>query len=547
MVEITDLPPEILTVVLSYFTAFDSTISLIKCGDKRLSHRLSSACTSIVLKGTEERPKLPVFPKMISSFRHLRSLHLNRTLYKRIDVVELAEDLQQLPPTLEDLDLTCTDAFAVFTNLYDAVDPPINSRFPRGTSSFWNVAKCFPSLKRLVIWTLGWETYYLGSTDFAALPDSLTELSIIGEVSLSECDLKKVFSSLPPAIEDLRLPFEESSDAFEHLPKGLIEVKGIYDWHPEHYRFIPPTAKIVEGIVVRDFAPETSLAIPPTLLTLQLASVLGDRFTQLGTHWCSALPKALTRLYNGSRVSALTREAISALPRTLTYLDWNGPISWIDLVGESKETAIDDPTIEKPPLANPVLWPPALKNFYTPLSRDNLLPGLECLKLFPSTLTELSIAHQLSDLTSLANLRCQSLTSLSLYYLGEGTTGKKPLPIDLPPRLTYLSDTLCTSFENHETLPINIQRLALPSAKIEAGDTIRFPPNLQLLQLGTIAYDGLDKLPDTLTELQVNVYAETSAANVQTKLNPQVKFTFQSFLPESDNDDDEDNDDKDDD
>lgn len=493
------------------------------CGSKRLNQRISAGCTSFKLLGTESRPKLEVFPQIVLSFRRLHTFCLNRVSYKSIDTVALSEHLQELPPTLQVLKLVCHGAYQAFMNLYSEEDPPIYSRYPRGRSKLWNISKTFPTLRSLEIRTHGWETHDIDSTDFAALPDSLTELIAFGEVSLSDCELPKLFSSLPPAIETLGLPFEESHPDFEHLPKSITHLKGISTWHREHLAYLPPNIKTVENLRLHNFCPEDTRVLPHTLSRLTVVGVAVSQFEANGVHWCNSLPKGLTYLVGHTdSTPPLDKDLIAALPRTLTALDWYADISCpADPEADTTGLPFESAAVLTPPSVSVLRWPIALKALTLGPYEELDLPRL--LSLLPNTLTSLSVTHRLVTYHSVPNLP-PSITTLD--WDARHEMSAQWIPTNLSPHLRTLIIHGGDSFKNLDKVPPTLTHLELLGVKMTAAKTAVFPPSLKVLKLFSITYDALKLIPRTLSELYAQTYIGTTSASAYTQLPSSIDFSY---------------------
>lgn len=344
------LPSEVLGLIFGVSSTSYLVISLWKCGDRALHYKLAQGVTCMHLSALQGFSSK--WPLMLSHLRSLRSLTIHAKEPMFNNTIHANQCLKSLNQSLKTLQIESPDFLECFLNPDpDFPDCLATTSYQRGESRFIDLEKLFPRLTSLEICDPTddpFTTNTVHDSDLAALPDSLTKLS------------------LPPYVL-----FDDNRGLFHALPRSLLSLKGAINLpsYP-HSPSLPPNLTAIGKIECHSLAfplPETITAgtvqltqcstmclsnLPQSLESLTLTQEplgSGDKM------WVLELPNALQQLElkfpPDWHQTALIR--ITSLPRSLTSLSLD--VSKIDW------TAFKDSILQGAP--NQISWPPRLSEF----------------------------------------------------------------------------------------------------------------------------------------------------------------------------------------
>lgn len=343
-------------------------LRLWRCGNRALQAKLAYGVTHIRLR---QLPALnSVWPRMLSSFHNLRSLHLTASNGFSEGPNTVYSELVKLPETLETLDILVPNILSCFELSEDGRPqyPPIRDLFPRLKSLSFLEAPKFGSQSRKQVWN--WTNF------LAQLPSSLTSLSLPdlrfaapscsfmsllprSLVTLDTCVLLDVDSQVlladvnqaPTSLTQIR-NVEQVREGYPHLPKSLTSVS-------------------MSGGFWDEF---TSTMAPPHLANLVIAQMDIESFGS--SLWTASLPARLTTLSLFVESIKLNVSLIGSLPRTITCLQGNQTplFDWLDLKRGQEDGSLAES------------WPPDLQTLRC------LGPVFDtiCLSFLPDTIKTLT-------------------------------------------------------------------------------------------------------------------------------------------------------------
>lgn len=523
---LSDLVDDVLDLVLSRKCSSYLIVNLWKCGNHALNSRLAhGGCTEVYLTDTRSF-STSRFPKLLLSLRRLRVLNINRGFAYLMPVYDLSKTLPLLYPSLETLDLRCSGAISCLlnwssdpsSNLLKLHDTPnkdikledlsssgiISTDYPRGTSQYWNIGAAFPSLNSLTI-TETSPIAFVSAEDFAALPESLEDLSI-GRGNFEICSLlgPVKLSVLPPNITRCNLgSVKVDLEDLRSLPPSLTDV-GCVEFGQSIFAFIPSTVKKVFHYQkpFAEYLHEMTNSFPQTLEKLQI--VVPPQATTAPA-WLETLSPTLTELIIcPPSTPSMRMSYVRLLPRSLTSLRMGN----FELAEEGLNQT-SKPFYDWPPNLTKLIMDRSVapRNYdwsvLPPKVKDFEFYGLRFLEAPPE---EMGLFGTLP----------RSITRLYLSFEVQKSAGYT-IERHLPPKLTTLSMPSIhpASFpflpETLERLKLTLNCLSsasapyiMPLIEIDPVDAIAsLPRSLRTLEM-SLPPNAFKQLPRGLTELSVS-------------------------------------------
>lgn len=319
MFRLPNLPVDILVTILSYKDFSHHVITLWKCGDRLLNDKMAKYVTSVDLVD-DSWNSTSRWPKCLSQLYNLRSLSISRLDGLLMGAPALSQELRLLSPKLKCLKLVSNDAVDSFKNYAQDGVSLIETQYPRGASTLFDLSKYFPELETLSVECQreGFGTCSFSSEDYNALPDTITMLNNSGDTTPT---FTSPLSRLPPNLKVFNFWIPEFSE-YSELPRNLIEIgRGQID-SAEEMLGLPRSLVLSRLSTHWDY--DISKAVPPNLVRFTIAAIDLSSFYAHRMHWAEALPKSMTELEMDEGL--LDSTAISLLPRSLTSL--TATISW---------------------------------------------------------------------------------------------------------------------------------------------------------------------------------------------------------------------------
>lgn len=327
------------------------------------------------------------WPRLLSALSSLRSLRIKRNGLL-CHPMSLAILVQELSPTLVELEIHCSSPFAAWTDyaLYGAADEPgsdddskpARDLFPKWpfehpNVTCWNLELSFPNLVKLVLleYSDDYDTPYLDDPVrqlLSLLPSGLQHLEVQFKSSKDEISKWVIPSSLrtiggfnlnhfPKAIEDLS--YHEIS---------ISEMKATLKKHPKLKKakfILPKNDRWTDDI---DFSAGTNLE--------SLTVLAGSNATGPYAHASITLPPKLTRFVSTIAI-CITPDILESLPHTITILE-DIALGWEEL--EFRENMRGEGAVK-------ALWPSRLRILGL---KEYPSPDPEFIKYLPSDLEKLT-------------------------------------------------------------------------------------------------------------------------------------------------------------
>lgn len=394
---------------------------------------------------------------MLCSLRQLRTLRINKMSHI-MPIESLSLALRELPPTLMELEISCSGADFAFLNYKSApwglCDTIEITKTKHGYSRLFNIAERFPSLKTLRIWDpteMGSHAFDL--CDLGVLPEYLETLAI--SVVLERGDL----AILPRHLTKLEVSFssENFSADISHLPRSLTYLAGFLCTEGDYEMMARYPRSLTNGdsfCLFQEFGPALAAALPPSIKALEHCdSFKVDDFKRMGfCPWTAVLPQKLTKLCLSLVPSEtiLRKEDIAALPKTLIELH-NLQIEWSSLTTEDEQTEATNLDLS--------FWPSSLRTIsflesqvsiesandlnYFPRSLERLL-GLQTGNKFIFSVPFPPLLKELEVQSESGVLECPLPTSLQILRLeGAIVLAENRNETIFPATLTNVSLLIC--------------------------------------------------------------------------------------------------------
>lgn len=344
MTILTNLPPEVLRIILGYSSVTHKAIDLWKCGNLQLNAIMANGgCTEVCLRD-EKWNSTSRWPKMLRHLRHLKSVRLFRSKYRLMEARDLGIELRHLPECLEELELECYEAESCFLDFTGSVrlDIPEGSHFDsqmksHGTqvsrleNDIWDIGRKFPNLKTLILETT---LAAIRDVELRKLPKSLTRLGLVGDTPFRGPDF---IGLLPRSLQSATLgsSFDWNESLIKQLPPTITELSTPFflfqpEYSPREIGAFPRT--------ITDFfcdplpvSPLMMELLPPHLISISIDTLSHEQSLIIPAKnfeatWFTFLPKHLTSLYLSSK-SLSVPIVLAQLPRTLKSLTLEN-INW---------------------------------------------------------------------------------------------------------------------------------------------------------------------------------------------------------------------------
>lgn len=551
MATLLSLPPELLSLILHGKHTSRCAIALWKCGSSLLNLKLASGLEYLHLKD-KRLASTSRYPKMISSLKNLRFLHIDRGEYYLLPTSKsLSEELQKiqghkletlvlkcagallalrLHRPLDDLSPSQIDKSQALEEDYLTVDSDTSedddsdddefvlSTYERGASFLFDMETIFPRLTTLKVFPHSDEDTF-AEKDLAGLPQSLTTLTYPSTLEWYTHS-KGLMAMLPRSLRTInggmshRNLIEEDESTVEEMQQMLLRV-----WSnpppylttldaiapPARYRtydltWLPRTLTSYRFEVYKPGIPLDLIhTIPPNTGPLNFYDLHLDTFPSDASLLFSKLPSQVTVLsVRDPRSFLITPTFLASLPRSLTSLavslkkdetaDWAGLRQQIS---DSEENGVS-------------FWPPNL----TFISDGIKSPIAEVVNHLPKRLKSLIV-------------RWEDSSDFPAQHL--------------PPALTLLHARFTQEFHISTALPSSISNLLFdaPNSLLDLQTLVRFAPkSLTTLELHNTEGDlssTIDTLPSTITFLSLHCLAATSMSCVPRSLTN--LFVIRFILP----------------
>lgn len=354
MTLLNELPIDVLAEILQYSEAID----LFKTGNKRIMMLLASGGSRTVqlrdyLWNTTSR-----FPKCLTLFRGLRSLHIVRGRYRLMDSEAFGLALQQLS-TLESLKIECKEAMHAFliptspADLFRLVEAELSIEKDAQPSSLphhriWSLKSAFPRLTTLSINSPFTRTFVWHKSDLLLLPDSLTHLKL----PTFEEQGHTTYENLPQGLLHLNLGYTIalSKESAKALPPGLTSIvwRSSFDYQ-EVMPYFPKSLTHWPTFSGMNWTVKSASGVPPLISSLTIKSVSESSFsdhipggsdsgdsgihnhiqTQEGSSDLQRSAKPSSQIVSNSFLERASLSSWdSALPRYLVDLRFDDGSSW---------------------------------------------------------------------------------------------------------------------------------------------------------------------------------------------------------------------------
>lgn len=408
-------------------------------------------------------------PKFLVHLRKLKELVINRGAFKLQGLQDAASVLEQLPSSLERLEL----GFANATSLLASSDPNHPSKGEsEGVKDFETclpLHELFPALKHLTVAPSGDLSTLLPS----CLPKSL--LSLHCGIPPKQIDIEMFFYELPTGLTrlDSTTPFFASKGTLSALPKNLLVLNLTCHNALEvcHVEAMPESITELGKFVSPFLTPEACAALPPQLTSFSPWEVTTDAVEDA----ISALPETLKvlKLIDEAALDYNARY-LSLLPRGLTKL------SCTTNLGDLK----------------PDVLPPQLTSLTVQGDAPTFTPEFE--KVLPASLTYLNLKKLAEELDiRFISILPRSLRTFKAYMSNQTSDITDPAEIRFPPQLEHLELNYTYSYDDYP----------LPFAN--------WPQSLKTLHGIELSSSGLKLLPPYLTSLQIAVIYPSESFNAE--------------------------------
>lgn len=365
------LSDDVLTLILDFEPT--CAISLIRCGDKTLSLKVTRSCQSFA---TPQGLELAFcWPRLLSTFPRLRSVNFTAK-YMREPRDIVAREVKRLPKSLTRLVICIPDAayvlYSKFTTQADIPEPLVHLQpISSPVSSLWNVAQYFPRLQELEMSGSAHSTssIRLRAADLSVFPSSLRKLELPSTIlPLSN------FSTLPRDLQwlDILVPTPPSTSDLATLPPNLTFLSGVSVKSTSSLKALPRT--LTKCSELKTF--EESV-LPPGLLYFRVTGSTPPGIDSLA--WTSRLPRSITEISLGGVLDSLT---VPLLPRGITRIN-----------GFTQAPIVLEDLYESPTSRLEGFWPPHLHTIDVGSSQFTPAVRWRTLSYLPPTLTAIFNIH----------------------------------------------------------------------------------------------------------------------------------------------------------
>lgn len=493
LLQLGTLPNEVWSSLASLLHVAD-VLSLWKCGNTALNRKIAAETHTVRLED-DVWHSTSRFPKIVLQLHNLRHFSISKAhLGSVMAPHELADAIQQLPPSLESLALDIKDGLdSLISRGQSSSISALNPDEAPITIFFINLGKLFPRLSSLSAnrGQLIPETipafHMLPSTlttlllpEFKAidllpyLPACLTRLSAYRMDSLNDIDQAHLASRLPPRITHLsHFAMEPSHSLLSALPKSVTQLDA------------KPSACLCSS-----WDPTWAAVAPPLLIYLRISFPINPSlFKPQHGYWSLALPRHLTWLELTAPIE-LTPSIVADLPRTLIKLT-GAPRLAIERFEEhysssGGELHRNDPSYD--------IWPPQLTSvaIQSPILPELGLALPQLLSLVPPTIRDLKVSPTICNNNGL---------HLATFPTREG-----------PHTLTKLHATANDCFSSFAQLPPTLIDLAITPPNVDRLEDWKLPEGLTRLQLGLWDWNWFGEIPRSVTELSFGaLYGDDTA------------------------------------
>lgn len=294
-----DLPPKILSHILTYDDTTGLSLQLWLLCNKGLHRSLADAVTFVELRNTERWSlcKLPKYLTQLLSLRHLIIDRAGENDYERVyDLSRSLEVLQHLPEGLETLILRFRSSKLLLFPLDPSSEPHLS------------LISTYPNLVRL---HLDKETAWTPQ-DAKLLPQSITDLGIVAAVPRNDltASIMPLIESLPPMLESLKLFYQ----GYETIGSATFFSK-----LPPHLRTLVISSPALSFESSDRYSYDTIAALPRSMTSINVtaSSTYSNEWHMRGTRAIAAAPD---RSPLGSFTVQFTPEFIAVTPPYLLQL-----------------------------------------------------------------------------------------------------------------------------------------------------------------------------------------------------------------------------------
>lgn len=485
---VNNFPEEILAQIVSGSNSF-LVVSLWKCGDKLLNHKLANCVREVKL--CDETPYTTSrWPRCLSHLSKLASLSIKvrTSAYLAGSASSLLQELKTLSPSLESLELCCAEV----ASSHQHVDSkPGDSYLSEKSSSDDMIASETRPFQALRTFQLACDRVELAELPPAMVSAFSWNLRELVTPHVTGATADPTLSFLPRTLEILRSSLQIVDHAgsdllFSQIPPNLTLITRIdFSGLPGGLAKLPHRVKLEElESLYLPWTYEASLACPPSVESLYFGELHSETFSVHNTTWMAQLPRNLTKLGFAEGV-VLSSACLAELPKTIAHIH-----GLVKLPDADAPNAIQE-TFETPHLT-------VFKSFVN-------MP-LEIFQWLPTSLQVLNIQVRNAQAAKPLSAFPPTLTSLLIKCYERGPLN---LVAPLPETLTSL---------NLLTLELTLDRLKFLPSSLEAlsfawssGTTNATPKDdlferftkLKVLEVNVWSMKRFDELPRQLKVLHI--------------------------------------------
>lgn len=450
-----NLPPEILSHIVSFPSSSFIILKLWKSGDSVIRSKLSAGARHVDLKANGGFQF--ALPMVTTELRALHSFCLTIPLNDHYNWISI---ISSLPATLEKLSV-----LRVGRNL-DRTTLPLEACSKPSSSEAINLGRLFPKLAHLVL---------AQAVPPECLPPTLTILNAFP--TTIHCSESHVYVSLLPRSLTQLLCGLRYFDCYESTfpliaadwqlaPPHLTELNSLTmdPQQPPSFDWLPRGLNIASSATRDPWTLKRLSTLPPAFESLHIhdASLLPPNTAT----WASHVPPGLKTLFLSDIVPTLLDAAfLASLPRSISTLGlFEDCLDWKSITASATTTSVEKPS-----------WPPLLSVFELELSSGSYI------RFLPDSLTRLELLF--------ADSICQ-------------------IDSEFPPALTYLTVASRVSIKITTKMPPTLEVLTLRAPEITLSPGC-IPASLQDFQwdssLNECLFDCLASFTN-LNELSVSFY-----------------------------------------
>lgn len=503
MSRLNHLPPDLLGLILNGESSSFLIIHLWKCGNVALNARLSLGITDVSIRAA--RFSQSHFPLLLTQLRGLRSLHV----YKADALVKESKRWlsisQNLSHGLEVLRIVSSDANLSLLNYsLEEGELCIETQRPLGTTRYIDMDRLFPRLHTLELGES--ETTKIEPRDLPGLPSTLTSLKASIDISYfneDDDEASKIVSKLPRSLLNLSgfISISPSYDSaalrkdWNHAPP--LQQLEIY--RSSDLNYVDSLPRTISKLKLKCGIWNLNLAqsIPPLIDSIEhIWNIHSKTFEAIGTDWCSAFPKSLTKI--SITLNDIPAISMRSLPPTIQSIEIADRFPWDLFLRQCEEASISPNQF----------WPPLL----TQLSIEQMVGFDEShIQLLPKTLQFLKISMTASDPNSEemfaieGNAFPPNLTKLKLRIGPTDFLGGFKITSSLQSSLKKLKVVNAKVYLEFPSLPDSLTSLSLPSSTYPEREwVLALPSGLRKLKIATWNGTMNKDLPRKLIFLAVN-------------------------------------------